>query len=179
MTLLPKANSIFRIAFTIAFSSSGSKEALWSGPSIVQSSVKCFSIQEAPKATAAISTSIPKVWSLYPKAISKVFPIVTIAFKFTSSIGVGYSVFACKTVIFSFFVPAFINIFKASSISPIFAIPVESITFLSNLPICLRYGKFVISPLGILNISRPKSFKSSILSWSNGVDKNIIFLLLQ
>jgi hypothetical protein len=58
----------------------------------------------------------------------------------------------------------FIKIFKAFLTSAIFDIPVERIIFLFGFPTCLRYGRFVISPLGILNISNPKSFKSFILS---------------
>ena len=48
-------------AFTIAFNSSGSMDAIWSGPFIFLSRVKCFSIILAPNAAAAIGISIPMV----------------------------------------------------------------------------------------------------------------------
>ena len=51
------------VATIIYLSSFGSRLALWSGPSIFLSKVKCFSITLAPRATAAIGTSIPRVWS--------------------------------------------------------------------------------------------------------------------
>ena len=38
-----------------------------------------------------------------------------------------------------------------------------------------KYGRFVISPLGILIIFNSKSFNSLTLSWSKGVERNIIF----
>ena len=53
------------------------------------SNVKCFSIHVAPIATAAIQTSVPNVWSLYPNSVLNLFPIVCIALRFTSFIGVG------------------------------------------------------------------------------------------
>ena len=88
----------------------------------------------------------------------------SLAFRFTSSIGVGYIVFACNTVIFSFAVPALVKIFNASPTSAIFDIPVDNIIRLPNEPICLKYGRFVISPLGILKISIFKPLSKSILS---------------
>src|SRR3989338_6108481 len=57
----PIALSTFLIASTIFFNSRGSRDALWSGPSIFLSSVKCFSIILAPIATAAIGSSMPIV----------------------------------------------------------------------------------------------------------------------
>ena len=73
--------------------------ALWSGPSIPRSNVKCFSITVAPIATAATGISIPRVWSEYPTWHPKVSRSVSIAFKFTSWYGVGYWVVQCSNVI--------------------------------------------------------------------------------
>jgi N,N'-diacetyllegionaminate synthase len=61
-------------------------------------------------------------------------------------------------------VPALINTSNASPTSPRVDMPVDNITCLPNEPICLKYGKLVISPLGILNICNPKSLSRSILS---------------
>ena len=60
---LPNIFSTLRMEQTIDFSSAGSSEALWSGPSMSLDKVKCFSITSAPKTTAAVGTSIPSVWS--------------------------------------------------------------------------------------------------------------------
>ena len=56
-----------------------------------------------------------------------------IARKFTSSMGVGYSVLQCKTVIFFLEIPASKKTFKAISISLKSDIPVETITSENNL----------------------------------------------
>ena len=55
----PNAISISRILYTIAASTSGSSNALWSGPSILRSKVKSFSMRNAPLATAATGIVIP------------------------------------------------------------------------------------------------------------------------
>lgn len=70
---LPKAFSILRILLTISLNSSASKLAQWSGPFKSRLSVKCFSITEAPKATAATGTSTPSVWSEYPTRTFNLF----------------------------------------------------------------------------------------------------------
>ena len=59
----PIAFSIFLILKIIFLSSNALRLDFWSGPSQDLLSVKCFSITSAPKATAAIEISIPKVWS--------------------------------------------------------------------------------------------------------------------
>ncbi len=51
---------------TSAASSSGSSENAESGPPSARRRVKCFSIMQAPSATAAIATSMPSVWSDSP-----------------------------------------------------------------------------------------------------------------
>jgi hypothetical protein len=51
---------------TIAFNSTGAREALWSGPGNLESSVKCFLIALAPSATAATRIAIPALWSDKP-----------------------------------------------------------------------------------------------------------------
>ena len=148
----------------------------------MRSKVKCFSITRAPNATAAIGTSIPNVWSEYPTSTSKVVPIVCIAFRLTSTIGVGYSVLQCNIVILSIFLS--LNTLKASSISEMEHIPVDitkwgqSIKWLlppnHTIPLCKsandsKYGKFVISPDGIFIISGLYSSISLILSKSKAV----------
>ena len=100
--------------------------------------------------------------------------MVIIALKFASSKGVGYSVLACKMVIFFLLILPPVNTFRASSISFKFDIPVESIIWLSSFEISLRYGKFVISPLGILVVFMFSSCSNLMLSISNGVDKKSI-----
>ena len=54
----PIATSTLRIDFTSAHNSPGSSEARWSGPGRSLFLVKCFSIKQAPSATAAIATSM-------------------------------------------------------------------------------------------------------------------------
>ncbi len=56
---------------TSAASSSGSSENAESGPPSARRRVKCFSITQAPSATAAIATSMPSVWSDSPIGQSK------------------------------------------------------------------------------------------------------------
>ena len=51
--------------------------------------MKCFSITNAPKATAAIAVSIPKVWSEYPNFKLNLFFKNKIDLKFASLKGVG------------------------------------------------------------------------------------------
>ena len=50
--------------------------------------MKCFSITNAPKATAAIAVSIPKVWSEYPNFKLNLFFKNKIDLKFASLKGV-------------------------------------------------------------------------------------------
>ncbi|MBA7580517.1 hypothetical protein ES708_22409 [subsurface metagenome] len=85
----PKAFSTSLTDFTIALNSLGSKEKVASGPPNDLSKVKCFSIIEAPKATDAIGTDIPKVWSDNPTTVLKVSAKLGMVRKFTSSKGVG------------------------------------------------------------------------------------------
>ena len=59
----PAQALFFRTPATMAASSSGERLALWSGPGRALSSVKCFSITTAPSAAAAMSASMPAVWS--------------------------------------------------------------------------------------------------------------------
>ena len=49
------------ISFTNFFNSFGSKLATWSGPFIFLDNVKCFSITDAPNATAEIATLFSRV----------------------------------------------------------------------------------------------------------------------
>src|SRR5690242_17180511 len=66
LTPSPSAASTSRIALISSRSCSGSSDAWWSGPSRVRSRVKCFSMQAAPRPTAATATWIPRVWSESP-----------------------------------------------------------------------------------------------------------------
>ena len=56
---------------------------------------------------------------------------------------------------------------------------VDRITLLPVWAILTKYGRFVTSPDGILNIGIINSSKNSILGISNGIDKNIIFYSTQ
>src|SRR6185437_1039916 len=96
LTPSPSASSIRRIAKTMRLKSAGSSEAAWSGPSALRSSVRCFSMMLAPRATAAIAISMPSVWSEYPTASRNVRRIVCIAARLTSADGHGYSVVQCR-----------------------------------------------------------------------------------
>ena len=60
-TLAKLAGGITDTAVTMAASSAGSRLALWSGPSMFLSRVKCFSITAAPSTAAATSHSQPWV----------------------------------------------------------------------------------------------------------------------
>ena len=73
-----------------------------------------------------------------------------IAFKLTSSNGVGYSVLQCNIVIWFFSQPCLVKISRAISISFILAIPVLSIIGLFFEAICFNSGLLVISPEGTL-----------------------------
>ncbi len=86
----PRIFSTSLIDDTISLSSSVDSDALWSGPGISWSRVKCFSIISAPRATAAIGTSIPLVWSLYPTPAHPNSFSESIARRLTASCGVGY-----------------------------------------------------------------------------------------
>src|SRR3989344_1981669 len=52
----PRIMLIFLIFWTIVLNSSGVADALWSGPFIFLSSVKCFSITQAPNVAAITAT---------------------------------------------------------------------------------------------------------------------------
>ena len=58
----PIDSSMSRVCRTICANSSGSRETLWSLPSSPRSTVKCFSMIAAPRATAASATWKPRSW---------------------------------------------------------------------------------------------------------------------
>ena len=82
---LPSACSTVRIADTMRVSSSGSSDARWSGPGSVRSSVRCFSTIVAPRAAAAIGTTMPGLWSDRPTARPNRFANVSSARRLTLS----------------------------------------------------------------------------------------------
>ena len=67
----------------------GSSEAWWSGPYRRVESVKCFSTQPAPSATAAIEVWMSGVWSESPTGQPKRSPASSMARRFTFSGGQG------------------------------------------------------------------------------------------
>ena len=66
------------------------------------------------------------------------------------AMGVGYSVLQCRMVICFFSAPASTSTFKASLTSFIVAMPLDITMGFPIRPMCLKYGRFVISPDGIL-----------------------------
>ena len=89
-------------------------------------------------------------------------------FRFKSGYFVGYSVVQCSIEISS--VPLSSNISTAACISSKVAIPVDRITFLFCFPIFSKYGRFVISPDGILYTGISVLIRKSSDSSSNGVE---------
>ncbi len=66
--------------------------------------------------------------------MSKPEAMVAMAFRLTSSMGVGYWVLQWSTVILSWGVPALIRASRAASISAISAMPVERMSSFFRLP---------------------------------------------
>ena len=66
MAVVPSACQARSDSTTQRFSSAGSSENAESTPPSARSRVTCFSIRQAPNATAAIGTPMPSVWSLSP-----------------------------------------------------------------------------------------------------------------
>ena len=86
---VPNAFSAVRTASTIALNSCGSSENALSGPGMDRDKVRCFSMMQAPNATAATGTAIPIVWSDSPAGTPKRRDISGIVRKFISSGGAG------------------------------------------------------------------------------------------
>ena len=66
----PSDNSSSRVRSTMSRQSIGDMEKAWSGPSLFGSSVKCFSMRRAPRATAPRTVACPGVWSDKPRTAS-------------------------------------------------------------------------------------------------------------
>ena len=86
----------------ICLSSFGSKLDLWSGPFIFLLKVKCFSMTEAPIATALLGAIKLKLWSDNPTLILNFFLNNNKVFKFKSCNGVGYAELHCNKIKFFF-----------------------------------------------------------------------------
>src|SRR3989338_7736808 len=106
--------------------SSGSTDALWSGPLSFLLSVKCFSIADAPSATAATGTATLVVWSESPTGTLNFFCRVFIASRLTFSTGQGYSDVHWNNRIL--LLPVFLTAETAALISGRVAIPVDKRT---------------------------------------------------
>ena len=88
---LPNARSAIRTASTMALNSCGSSENALSGPGSDRESVRCFSMMQAPRATAATGTAIPIVWSDKPTGTSNFRASSGIVRRFMSSGEAGYA----------------------------------------------------------------------------------------
>src|SRR3989344_1209963 len=89
--LPPRASHTARVPIMSCFSSLGSMEMPMSGPFHALSDVKCFSMMDAPSATAASDVKLPSEWSLWPTIASgNAFLRSPSAPRRTSSYGVGY-----------------------------------------------------------------------------------------
>ena len=85
----PRAAQASRAACAMAANASGVSEKALSGPGWSCERVKCFSMQQAPKAVAATGTVIPSVWSDSPAGQAKARESSGMAERRISSGGAG------------------------------------------------------------------------------------------
>ncbi len=166
----PIAFSAILTARTMALNSAGSNEKAESGPPSSLDNVRCFSIIEAPEATAAMGTSIPRVWSDSPAGTSNVDDRCSMVLRFISSGRAGYALVHFNRAIWLF--PVFLMVLTAVSISLNVPIPVDTITGLPAEAIFLRSGISTSSGDATLYPGISICFKKSTDEKSKGVEKN-------